>query len=99
MRNKNGNPLPEAPQAPPASPEPAASPAPLIYHPRDWAPLQEPVLQVIALAGDRVIGLEGSNRYVHDGPWELGLAAPDGTTVMPFSRTDCARLIIHAPHN
>ena len=25
--------------------------------------------------------------------------APDSTTVMPFSRTDCARLTIHAPHN
>jgi hypothetical protein len=88
--------FPAATEPLPASPEPASL-APLPYHPRDWAPLQEPVLQLIALAGDPKDGLAASNRYLHNGPWRLGWVASDGATVTPTSRVDCARLTIINP--
>ena len=98
MRNKTDNPLPETTQAPPASPEPA-SPAPPTFHPRDWAPLQDAVLQLISLVGGkRDLGLVMINRYLRSGQLAGALVAPDGTLTL-FSRTDWERRTVHAPLN
>ena len=98
MRNKTDNPLPETAQAPPASSEPAA-PAPPTFHPRDWVPLRDAVLQIISLAGeDRVLGLAIVNRDLRNGLLEGALVAPDGTMTL-FSRTDWEHRTVHAPHN
>ena len=88
---QNRYPLPETTQAPPASSEPA-SPAPPTFHPRDWVPLRDAVLQVISLAGEDVcsasrssigiceraagIGAGGARRH-DDAVLEDGLGAPD----------------------
>ena len=98
MRNKTDNPLPETAQAPPASSEPAA-PASPIFHPRDWVPLRDAVLQIISLAGeDRVLGLAIVNRDLRNGLLEGALVAPDGTMTL-LSRTDWEHRTVHAPHN
>jgi len=98
MRNKADNSLPETAQAPPASSEPAA-PAPPTFHPRDWVPLRDAVLQIISLAGeDRVLGLAIVNRDLRNGLLKGALVAPDGTMTL-LSRTDWEHRTVHAPHN
>jgi hypothetical protein len=78
---------------------PATSgPAPLIFHPRDWTPLQDEVLQVISRAGERGLGLAIVNRDLRNGLLEGALVAPDLTMTL-LSRTDWEHRIVHAAHN
>src|SRR5262245_16899268 len=58
------------------------------FHLGDWVPLRDAVLQVISLVGgNRVLGLEMTNRSLRSGLLELALLAPDGSTLTRFSRT------------
>ena len=98
MRNKIDNPLPETTQAPPASPE-LASPVPPTFHPHEWTPLQDEVLQVISrVGGERGLGLVIINRDLRSGLLEGALVTPDGMMTL-FSRTDWECRTVHAPHN
>ena len=99
MRNKTDNPPPATAQAPPASPEPA-SPAPLVFHPGEWASsLRDEVLQTISRVGGNKLGLAIVNRDLRSGLLEGTLVAPDGSTMTPLSRTDWERRTVDAMHN
>ena len=99
MRNKTDNPPPATVQASPASPEPA-SPAPLVFHPSEWASsLRDEVLQTISRVGGNKLGLAIVNRDLRSGLLEGTLVAPDDSTRTPLSRTDWERRTVHAMHN
>jgi hypothetical protein len=70
----------------------------LTFHP-DWMPLQDVVLQAIALVGgnrNRVLGLDVINQCLRGELLELALLAPNGVWTV-FSKTDCEHRTVHAP--
>lgn len=76
-------------------------PVPPTFHPRDWLPLQDAVLQFISLVGGkRDLGLEIVNQYLRNGQLGSVLVAPDGTPkLLEASDWGRGRRTVHAPHN
>jgi hypothetical protein len=76
-------------------------PVPLTFHPPDWMPLQDAVLQFISLVGGkRDLGLEIVNQYLRNEQLRIVLVAPDGTPkLLEASDWGRGRRTVHAPHN
>jgi hypothetical protein len=69
-----------------------------LFDPREWVQLTPAFGQLNSLVGPRDLTETFFNRYLHEGPLELALMAPDGTLRL-FDASECQELTVHAPHN